>query len=356
MSMKRPEPSETPTRKQPGSRPSSADRPSSTPEAGPSGVQKLSQPMYGSQGSAVDRMYDSKPVMEGVDDRELREQQALREKQNENHQILKENIELKSQMDRGRQEMDLNRQKQEENRRITFYQQKQIQQHWSAEKRKMEMLGKPPELKSGTSSSSLSAMDSARLGSLPPGAMKPEDIKKEPADHSRLKDSSRASDTKGSEEKRLGSDKGRSAGGLTDTPKSKSQDQAGVGPPAVSSIGSSNPPPAPPGQYAPYPYPVIPSPYGPMQMDPGHPMYRQMGPHMIGYATAGPPAAYIHPSQLGYRMGPPHLEGDKEGGKGEAKASGPPPLASEDGGKAGSEGSQQQFYLSLIHISEPTRR
>lgn len=346
---KRPEAPETPTgRRQQGSRPPSADsRPGSVSESG-SSTSKMPSAVYSSQGGPVDRERSFDPKSgDGGEDRDLREQQALREKQNENHQIMKENIELKSHMDRDRQ-------KQEDARRLMFFQQQkhlEQQQQQQRDKRKMEMMGKPPELKSSSSTSGLSSMDSGRLGGLPPGAIKLEDIKKEPVD--RVKDpSSRMSESKCGDDKRL--EKSRSASSLSDSGKpllSKPQDLPGIvaGLPVLSSIPSSSGAP-PPGQYSPYsPYAILPPHFG-VPVDPSHPMYRQMGPHMIGYAAA-PPGAYLHPSQIGYRMGPPQLSGDpdKDGvGKGDCKPSG---MAQEDvgAGKGDARSQTPQFYSPSMH-------
>lgn len=313
-----------------GSRPPSADQGTSQGESGPGASQKL--PLYGPQGAGLDRHFEGKSFGESADEREMREQ-ALREKQNENHQIMKENIELKYQMER-RQEMQ-ERMKQEELRRMHIYQQQKDQR--PVEKRKIEVQSKPPELASSVKGH---GMETSRLS-----VVKPEDIKKEPIDHLRVKDMSSRPQDKGGEEKRQG-EKGRGGPGDAHV-KSKPQDpnSGSTALTVVASSGSANPQSGAPGQFTPYTYPGMYPHYGPVQVDPTHPVYRGMNPHVIGYATA-PPGAYLHPSQLGYRLN--SVDSDKESSKQESKLP-VPALSSEDSSKSVSESLGPQFYGGPVH-------
>ena len=258
-------------------------------------------------------------------------EQALRDKQNENHQILKENIELKSQMGQHQLLMEIQHQQQQQmNYRLMKQQQEQQQQKsqhqgdmmraqmFQQQKQKMldnqrpDVRKIPPELTSSNLGQQLSRL---------PGDLKPEDlvsgdmVKKEPRPDSRYEASASGGDTKRFDIKEEPSS-------ASDSKSSRPSSQSGGGilpPPSLSSMPSSTPSPsslnsstpvplittlpgAPPG----FPYSSYYTPSGafrPVQLDPGHPMYRGLNPHIMGYpGGAPPPGSFLTPSQLGFRL------------------------------------------------------
>lgn len=217
------------------------------------------------------------------------EDRSAREKQNENHLIMRENHDLKTQMDRGRGESasgsDRDRghsrlTEEQQRRHYMFQQQKHIEHQKREEQRRSEV-------------KSEKVMDSKR----------DETTKRESESKSKL-DSSRGFDDKS---------RGQSSGDksrVTDTPKSKlgivCKDSS---PHTPSSSQPTSVAPSPSAGYSPYSLYhnqfMQSPPYGHVQFDTSHPMYqRGINPNMM-YPTGG----YIHhPSQLGYRMGEDSLE------------------------------------------------
>ena len=265
------------------------------------------------------------------DDRE----QALRDKQSENHQILKENIELKSQMGQHQLLMELQQQQQQMNYRMMKQQEQQHQQkshhqqhHSDVMRAQMFQHQKQKTFDSQRSDMRKipSELGSSGLGqqlTRLPGDLKPEDllsndmIKKEPRSDSRFDAVSSGGDSK-----RFDIKDEHSSG---DTKSSRPSSQSGGGilpPPPLSSLPSSlasTPSPSPlnagtpvplittlPGAPPGFPYTSYYTPSGafrPMQLDPGHPMYRALNPHMMGYPGGGPPpGSFLTPSQLGFRL------------------------------------------------------
>ena len=280
----------------------------------------------------------------------MMKEQALREKQNENHQILKENIDLKNEMDKN---IILERQRQEEKRRLQMYKEQK-------ERKKMELARKEarpdnlPSIKApGTkpiiehgprpqhmhsdimrdnSAKRDSSVDSKlkeqrdpvsrdnslnrpsdmtnRPSDMPnrPSDMlnRPSDMPNRPSDMSnRPSDmSNRPSDMS----KSIAGDKSRTPGPEKPRPAETLKTRPGgssskSGSPS-SSVHSSGSVPGSPSYspYVSYASSYIPGhQYGPIAMDPNHPMYRNVNPALIGSYPGNP---YIHPSQLGYRVGP----------------------------------------------------
>ncbi|XP_061172392.1 zinc finger protein 608-like isoform X2 [Saccostrea echinata] len=213
-----------------------------------------------------------------------------RDKQNENHQIMRENHDLKTQMDRIRGEQPSGSDRDRSHSRLTeeqqrrqymFQQQKHIEQQKREEQRRSEVKSEK--------------MDSKR----------DETSKRESDSKSKL-DSSRGFDDKNRGQSAI--DKSR----VTDTPKSKvgilSKDS---GPHTPSSSLPSSVAQSPSAGYSPYNMYhsqfMQSQPYGHVQFDPSHPMYQRGINPSIMYPAGG----YIHhPSQLGYRLGEDTLEKD----------------------------------------------
>ncbi|GFO24562.1 Zinc finger protein, partial [Plakobranchus ocellatus] len=274
------------------------------------------------------------------DDRE----QALRDKQHENHQILKENIELKSQMGQHQLLLDLQHQqqinyrimKQQEQQKQPYHPQSQSDmvraQIFHQQKQKIfdnqrpDMRKLPPEL----SNSSLGQ----QLQIKPEDLVSSDMIKKETRPDARfenamLVDSKRldikeeitsASVLDSTKSSRPSSQSGIASGSMTGVLPSSSLSSL---PPSLSmsttpspsllnastptSLGASAPGPPPPGfPYSPYYTP--PGAFRPMQLDPGHPMFRALDPQIIGYASTGHPTNFLQPPQLGYRL--PHVDSE----------------------------------------------
>ncbi|RUS83105.1 hypothetical protein EGW08_009137 [Elysia chlorotica] len=69
-----------------------------------------------------------------------------------------------------------------------------------------------------------------------------------------------------------------------------------------------------------------------MQLDPGHPMYRALNPHIMGYpGGAPPPGSFLTPSQLGFRL-PTEFDGKAMAGEGKGMVPLPVPGASASDG------------------------
>ncbi|XP_050400007.1 zinc finger protein 608 isoform X2 [Patella vulgata] len=230
--------------------------------------------------------------------------QSLREKQNENHQIMKENIELKSQMDRNnRYEYDYR--KQEEMRRYQMFQQQKLIEQQRVEKRKQEMAAsKPPELTSNESPAGKVPL------SRPQDPIKVEDIVKREHGESRVKDfrDNNTGSSSGSkinpdnkpEDKNKIADKLRSPDGNPRTPNhSMPPNHPSPAGPGNSAQSPGQQGPMPYNTYMQYPGAYLQSPHygqlGQMHFDPNQAMYRNMNPHVLGYA----PSPYLHPAQMG---------------------------------------------------------
>ena len=237
--------------------------------------------------------------------------QKLKDKQNENHQILKENIELKSQMD--------NREKYSYDQRMLFeLQQEELQRYYMYQQQHL-IHGAPPghdprrerpkpDSKMPESSKrphpeatiSKEQAEKAKEASKSLGGEPPKDMRRYPSDL-KMKDSRERESSplkvlddklmKGKDNK-LSSPRGTPSGKDRVTPTSSTR-----GTPTSSSQPLAS-----------YPSPFLSHPYmqsphyapRPMGFDPNHPMERGIIP-VIGY-TANP--SYLHPAQMRYHMSP----------------------------------------------------
>lgn len=249
--------------------------------------------------------------------------QALRDKQNENHQILKENIELKSQMGQHQLFMELHHQQQQQHLNYRLMKQHQEQQQQKPPHQqhqgditRTQMFQQQKQKMFDNQRSDMRKIPSEMTGSNLPrfsGDLKPEElissdaIKKEPRPDSRFDAASTGIDTKRFEIKEEPSS--------IDTKASRppSQSSGSILPPMPSSLASTPSPSTPvplittlPGAPPGFPYSSYYSPPGvfrPMQIDHSHPMYRTLSPHIMGYpAGAPPPGTFLNPSQLGFRL------------------------------------------------------
>lgn len=253
---------------------------------------------------------------ESLSERELKEK-SMREKQNENHQIIKENLDLKDQMDRNRLDQRFDpvygRDKtSEEQRRIQMYRQQAMIRHQKREEQHKKLGDgnkyehRPSDSKSsvinqvGNSSGADGRPRDHSIGASEASKSKM-DIKREPEDKG-YRDSSE-SDSKvssGEKSKSLSSSSSSSLDRIRghETPKGKSisrvssphtpsSNSSSAVPVSMTAAGPSGPP------YPAYMYPsqyMQSSMYGQMPFEPTHPMYRGMNPMMYG--------AYLHPSQI----------------------------------------------------------
>ena len=256
---------------------------------------------------------------------------ALREKQNENHQILKENIDLKNEMDKNRQEIEKYRQ--DEIRRYKMYQ----EQKMIEEKKKMELArkaegraenpgGKAPGTRPIIEHGPRSLLQGPRPDDLHRDNNNVKNMDSKVKDsHSRESSANRHSETSKSgdeKSKTPGPDKHRS-----ETPqrnpdnlsKRPSGSSSKSGSPSTS-INSSSMPGSPsfPSYVGNYQYMQN---HQFMGIDQSHPLYRA---HVNPALMPGYPG-YIHPSQMGFRPG---SEDDKE--KLSAQKTGQPPSSDSD--------------------------
>ena len=246
------------------------------------------------------------PALISAKERKQREVDAsLKEKQNENHQILKENLELKSQMaPRGVPSGEEHRKYE-----ATIEVQRQIyyaHAHFSEERRRLE--AKAAERQTPTKEG-----DKSREGSRERGREYTEARSRE-ADPKRVEKTREAESPRGASPNPRGTPKSSKEGGHS---------------------APGQPLPATYGQYylqQPH-YAQVPYPEG----APPHPLYRLP----MGY----PPGAYLHPSQVGY-LPPDAMAGDKD--KGLASPGAPTP---EPGAKP-LELVQQQYYTTGPHSAQ----
>lgn len=302
----------------------------------------------------ADKMTDShKLVVEKSLERDR--EQALREKQNENHQILKESIELKPQMDKSRYEMsnldpyrihDEIRHSEEMQRYYMFNQQKLIGQEKQKDMQSMEsMIPKTSSHKSaehsrmhsedihareannssnnsgggGPSSHNPSKRDLSDnknkelvrdinvLGKSMPSDMKSDDKQRvmvmdrmrSPADSQKLKGSYSSSLSVSSIP---GGSNSSSSSNISSSPSTNSGSSSSnmtttttTTTTTVASTGSANYP-----HYLSYPYVQTPA-YGQLHFDP----YR---PFNLGYANP----SYLHPTHLAYRVNPNEPEKEEK--------------------------------------------
>lgn len=225
----------------------------------------------------------------GEDRRHEDREQALRDKQTENHQILKENIELKSQMAHHhdqQQYQDYQMLKQQNDLRTHMFQKQKMFENQRQEKRKA-----PPEL-TNSSRGSPGQSASSRQDPKPMDLIPHDMIKKEVVTS---KDVSRPDSRVGIMDSRRFDIKEENPGSR---PPSSSLDKSGPGQPNTaniplvsSSLQLASPLPVPMVATIPAP-PGAGFPYGPYY----HPMYRAatLNSHIIGYAAA--------PAYLGYRV------------------------------------------------------
>ena len=286
-------------------------------------------------------------------DRNIKEL-ALREKQNENHQILKENIDLKNEMDKN-----IERQKQEEKRRLQMYkEQKSIE-----ERRKMELARKgevrPENLSAVKAPGTKPIVEANTRTHMHSDMLRDSSAKRDPCMESKLKEQKETALRDGSLSK--ASDMSKSIGDKSRTPipdKHRAAETPKVRPGGSSSksgspsssVHSSNSVPGSPS-YSPYvSYASYMPPghqYSHIGVDPNHPVYRghNVNPALIGNYPANP---YIHPSQLGYRVGP---EDEKE------KSVSSAPSPSDIDPKKADLNRSQQYYGSSVHkIHELTEK
>ena len=345
------------SRKQRSPYPPSSDRPGSSNSnicSGDSQKTSHSQNLHHMQD---DLFHESMPSVD-TSERLGYQEQALKQKQDENHQIMKENIELKLHMDRTRnQELADIKLKQEDGRRLIFTQQRQLEsQHITADKHSHDGHGKFSDWK-GISCSSHSPHNP---GHLPVSkSMKSDHIKKELIDTSNCsKDPvSKVSYICSSEHSRhnCGSDMTQNC--FLNATRSHKPDCAGsVGMSVQSCLPSSSTGGVPiSDQFSPYPFPVLAAHYS-MHIDPNHPMYRPVLPHMLGYAPVAPPSnAYVHPSTVGLQMPVTHTQSvaehhEPEGLKSDINKPFSCSLAGEDvGAKVYADTPASQFYSHGVH-------
>lgn len=287
------------------------------------------------------------------DDKGVKDQ-ALRDKQSENHQILKENIELKNEMDKSKMFRQA-----DEMRRLKMYQ----EQKMIEERKKMELARKgdnrPENLSKAPGTKPIVDHSARNLSGqrMPSDISKDSNSKRENVNSdSKMKDSHSRESSLGKypdssrplEDKTKNSvpDKHRAETPIRnpDTPKqrpggssSKSGSPCSVGPASI---------PGSPGSYSPYVhnYPYMQNPHF-MGMDPTHPMYRNpsVNPALI---SGFPPGSYIHPSQMGYRPGSESEEKDKPS----VLKSNPPPSESEQ--KKNDSSSVGPYYGNMHKIHE----
>lgn len=297
----------------------------------------------GQQSTGSDRSDSSKKYS---DEKSAREQ-ALRDKQNENHQILKENIELKNEMDKNKSS---NRQA-EEMRRMKMYQEQKLFE----ERKKMDLarkgesrpenLSKAPGTKPIVDHSARNMSSQRHPSDLSKDGIKRESINAE----SKIKDvrdnySRDSSLNKYTDSSRPIDDKSKPPGGdkrraetptrNPDTPKSRpggTSSKSGS-PCSVSSVSIAGSP-----SYNAYSYNQYMQPPHFMSLEP---MYRNpsVNPALMG----GFSNSYIHPSQMGYR--PP---GDNEEKDRNPLKTNPP--TSESDLKKGDSSSVGNYYPGNMH-------
>ena len=258
-----------------------------------------------SGGSGGDKASPSSkpPALISEKERRMREMEreradaSLEVKKNENHQILKENLELKRQMEERQRQMGYNpnelqaRQREELEKYYMYQRQRALDERRYHEQQHGRDPHAPPTKQPGKMLSPRER--EARERELQERERKegdPADRRNRSASRDGRSDSAKPGERKDSDGKRSVSP------GPRGTPNKDK-------PP--SSIAGGIPPGYPPPQfYPPHGYPYHPG----VAIDPGHPMYRGMNP-IIGYA--GP--AYVHPSQIPrYHMSPSVEGAEKE--------------------------------------------
>ena len=213
---------------------------------------------------------------------------SLEVKKSENHQILKENIELKRQMEERQRQMqgaynpsELQARQREELEKYYMYQ----RQKALDERRYLEQHGRDPRAPKPAEIMSPRERETRER--------EMQDRERKEGEGSRDRSASRdgRSDSAKPQERKESDGKRNVSPGPRGTPNKDK-------PPA--SMAGGLPPGYPPHAaqfYPPHGYPYHPG----VAIDPGHPMYRGMNP-IIGFA--GP--AYVHPSQIPrYHMSPP---------------------------------------------------
>lgn len=245
---------------------------------------------------------------DNLNDKNIKEQ-ALREKQNENHQILKENIDLKN-------EMDKNIQRQEEKRRLQMYKEQKLIE----ERKKLELARKgevrPENLSNIRAPGTKPIIEHGPRTHIHGDILRDNSVKRDTSVESKVKEQKEPvlrdnSSGKSSDISKSIGDKTRppipDKLRATETPKNRPSGSSSKSGSPSSSVHSSSSVPGSPSYspYASYASYVPPGhQYGHMAMEPNHPMYRShnVNPALIGSYPPGNP--YIHPSQLGYRVAP----------------------------------------------------
>ncbi|XP_045216688.2 zinc finger protein 608-like isoform X2 [Mercenaria mercenaria] len=295
--------------------------------------------------------------------------QSFREKQNETHQILKENIDLKNEMDKNRHDYERYKKQDEERRRYQMYQ----EQKMIEERKKMELARKsanrPENLTSkapGTKPIIEHNQRNMSSGLRASVELQSANMRERDNSHSVKRDSnsndSKIKEVRDTQVRDLSASKYSDSGKPGDeksrtpipdkhrsetptrnpeTPKQRPGGSSSKSGSPMTSASSSVPGSPSFNQYVnSYPYMQHPNYMG---MDPSHPMYRN---HNVNPALVSgyPGNSYIHPSQIGYRP-----SGDEEKDKLSAQKSGPP--SSESDLKKG-DGGHGPYYSNVHKIHE----
>ncbi|KAL4228171.1 hypothetical protein ACF0H5_013605 [Mactra antiquata] len=324
------------------------------------GPQKaMVSPMQGQPGERRDGMKSS--------DEKLKDQ-SLREKQNETHQILKENHDLKSEMDKNRQE---HYRKAEERRRYQMYQ----EQKMFEERKKQELAARKGESRpenlttKAPGTKPIIEHTSRNMSSGPRSSMEiPRDHKRESSagsvdpkhkdnreSHSRDLSANKYSDSGKSldEKSRTPIPEKHRSETPTRTPETPKQRPGGSSSKSGSPLTSISSSVAGSPSYSPFvnhlSYMQNPHYIG---LDPSHPLYRSHNVNPALISAGFPPGStgYIHPSQMGYR--PPGSGDDVEKEKLSAQKSAGQPLPSSDTDLKKAEGGSGHggpYYNSNVH-------
>lgn len=239
------------------------------------------------------------PALISEKERKMREMEraerveaSLKEKQNETHQILKENHELKNQMDSRNYERMLAERQQEELRRYYMYQQQMVHPNThrqQAQEDDRRRYYKPADYPSP-------GQQKAAEGAPQPKKDKMSSKDGAKGDGDRHRDGSRSRDS--SEARKEGEKRMEKFKEVEEKCRASPSSR---GTPTKSGASTPTSMPASYAQYFSPAYIQQQSPhYAGVPFDPNHPMYRGVSP-FIGYA-ASPTQAYLHPSQIPQQM------------------------------------------------------
>lgn len=289
---------------------------------------------------------------------------SLKEKQNETHQILKENIDLKNEMDKSRHDYMIRKQD-EERRRYMYHEQKMIE-----ERKKMELARKSASRPENLSSKApgTKPIIEHNQRNIPSGLRASVELQSaniRERDNSVKRDSNNTdskikevrdahirdlSANKYSDSSKTVDEKSRTpvsekhrSETPTRNPETPKQRPSGSSSKSGSPMTSSSSVPGSPS-FSPYvnSYQYMQNPHY-MGMDPAHPLYRS---HNVNPALVSgyPGNAYIHPSQMGYRP-----SGDEEKEKLSAQKSGTP---SSESDMKKSDSGHGPYYSNVHKIHE----